>query len=167
MNDMVQIALLVLMIIGIVLVVAAMVMTARSGEGDADNGINGGNIMAAVEKAVADTDKVTEDLHKEAERVFRELDEKYQELLFLYSLIDEKKTEAAKLFEGGRKPAKRRPAGSAPPEEGEPVQQHPRYQEITEMIAGGLTISEAAKKLDMGQGEVKLIVELGKGRRGS
>jgi len=39
---------------------------------------------------------------------------------------------------------------------------NPKHKEIQELSAKGLSISEIAKSLDLGQGEVKLVLDLGK-----
>ncbi|MDR1532715.1 MAG: hypothetical protein LBS62_11150 [Clostridiales bacterium] len=184
MNDIVQIALLVAIVVGSVLVAAALVFAARSGRagGSKDDselkndGLDPEGAIKAVEASIAEADKVSEDFQKQAASIFKEMDEKYQELLFLYSLIDEKKTDAAKMLDDAVSTARKAAARSRRTaqerdqnaerrqgsEDGETlaVQKHPRYKEIMQLIDSGLSISEAAKKLDMGQGEVKLIVEL-------
>lgn len=97
--------------------------------------------------------------------VFKEMEEKHQELLFLYKLIDEKKNELS-AFEVHKAVDNLSSKGVdvSVNDNMPPKYKNPRLKEIIELKNSGLTVAEIAKKLDIGQGEVSLIMEIGKGR---
>ncbi len=117
------------------------------------------------DKTLEEIDKTMDELNNTSKAIFAELEEKYQELLFLYSLIDEKKNEVANLYKNTD--FKIKDSQNEMPEvviKEAKVFKNPRLKEIEELKNQGLSISEIAKKLNIGQGEVKLILELEKVR---
>ena len=125
------------------------------------------NKLKAIDSSVADADNAIGELSEMSSSMFKELEEKYQELLFLYNLLDEKKSE---ILPGGNRGKN---VKVAEPENINVLinditskgYKNPKLKEIKELKDGGLSIAQIAKKLNMGQGEVSLILELGKGRR--
>jgi len=145
--DGVQILLAAAAAVGILLVAISFFIQGRAKNDGADGVIK--NIGASIEEA----DSAAEELHKLAGSVMEELDNKYQELLFLYNLIDEKKKESRADHVGAAVKKEKPPRKTLA---------HPRQQEIMSLVNGGSTVAEIAKKLGMGQGEVSLILELGR-----
>ncbi|MCL2461804.1 MAG: hypothetical protein FWF44_04000 [Defluviitaleaceae bacterium] len=127
----------------------------------------GGTVAEAAESrtdAVLDeTDRAMEELDKQAKAIFEELDNKYQELLFLYNMID------AKAAEAGLKPARtdvivggNEEAAGADGGAGVRVYTNPNLAKIKELAGQGRSAAEIAKELNMGQGEVQMIQNLDK-----
>lgn len=117
--------------------------------------------------SIGEADNAIEEINKLSRNVLDEINIKYQELLYLYSLIDEKERELSSTYKNidvsiqnttDSKPAKPRNVASVV------NANNPKHKEILELKNNGLNISEIAKKLNLGQGEVTLVLELGKDR---
>ena len=123
-------------------------------------------------------DNTADEIYKLSQDVVSEIDDKYQQLLYLYNMIDEK---AAKLDTAGvidvrigdgtlltaqNESQKAKEAMKAiVGEKGiNPGKMHEKYKDIFELHSKGSDIAEIARTLNIGQGEVKLVLELGKGR---
>jgi len=181
-----QIVLFIAISIGIGLVVFALFkFSATKKENDSDDSASVNS--KELENAIKDINKTKEEIDKTMEEfseltgsVFREIDEKYHELLFLYTLMDDKKTEIDNFYKESKQST---PSTSMPVQRNlSPEHQisqkatqekkikeratisNPKLDQIIELEKLGLSLSEIAKKLDMGQGEVKLILELGRVR---
>ena len=162
---MLQIALLVAILIGIVIAVFSCFAMVASGSGytpsNAGNYIEVDNTIRALDASIQEADSQMEEMEKLAASVFEELEGKYQELLFLYGLIDEKKKEASALYAQKVVPL---PVGAVRAEEKREriLLNSPNAKKILDMRDQGMDVMQIAKKLGMGQGEVKLILELSK-----
>jgi len=179
-----------------------------------DSYLETGNSIKAINTSLDEAEKAVEELNKFAQSVLTDIDTKYQELLFVYNLIDEKKSELVNMYGGGvtasignkqfnsslntgrvsmntggghritdvARPINERTAVRTPPpvaaapdygSAAAPAKPaaakkerdiHPKHREIVNMHESGMSVSEISKGLDMGQGEVKLILELAKAR---
>ncbi len=173
-----NIILVLLIIIGIGLVVFACV-----GKKDSRKNKNVNDYLEAnasvqlVKQAIDDADNAIEQLNKLSSDVFEEFEEKYQELLFLYQMIDDMKEKRAKVdVEASEKVNSARVKNkNSYVDDGynefmnsvnkmKQEYKNPKYDKIQEMQKQGLSISEISKALNIGQGEIKLILELGKAR---
>ena len=146
-----QILLLAAAVVGVILAAASFFIQSKTGSAE-DKFDGADNVLKAVGASVEEADNAAEELHKLAGSVMEEMEGKYQELLFLYNLIDEKKKEIS--AGGWNSGAKREPAKKKP-------LKHPKQQEILRMVGEGMAVADIAKELGMGQGEVNLILELG------
>ncbi len=168
-----NIILVLLIIIGIGLVVFACV-----GKKDSRKNKNVNDYLEAnasvqlVKQAIDDADNAIEQLNKLSSDVFEEFEEKYQELLFLYQMIDDMKEKRAKVDVEASARVKNK---NSYVDDGydefmnsvnkmKQEYKNPKYDKIQEMQKQGLSISEISKALNIGQGEIKLILELGKAR---
>ena len=165
-------------IIGILLALSAFIfhmITRGKGESDVEGAVD------------AVTDAALEEINKTSQLVLDELNEKYNALLFVYQLMDDKKREL-KIFDDASEnervevantdltdteAAKAVAIEDEPPEldisigdeleivyPPEGLNSHPKYGPIRELLDDGLGISEIARKLNMGQGEIQLIIGL-------
>ena len=212
-----QIVIFIVLAIGISLVIYALVKFSSNSKSDSGNNgdkfnnqtsfINEEKLdkaMKYIDSSVSEIDKTVEEFNNLTKSVFQEIDEKYQELLFLYTLMDDKKNEIANLYSVPTKqePTDIQPMLSKTPTSPQPSQtpqslqtvqstsvapmsistpqseqahrpreksvknviNNPKLQQIVELEKEGLPLSEIAKRLDMGQGEVRLILELGRVR---
>ncbi|MDR1705620.1 MAG: hypothetical protein LBS19_13175 [Clostridiales bacterium] len=124
--------------------------------------------LEAMDTTISEADNVMTELGGMSQNMLKEMDSRYNELLFLYSLIDEKEKGITDtqhtIKEAG-------PAGNpavlsagvtaSAPVRPSPVINNPKLAEITEMKSRGMSVSQIAKELNMGQGEVSLILSVG------
>jgi len=112
--------------------------------------------IRAINASMSEADQAMDEINKTAKTIFDELEEKHQELLFLYNMIEERKNE-----EIG-------PASDIIFSEPRPKRadnyKNPKLGKIRALYDQGMTEEEIAKTLGIGQGEVKLILSIGKGR---
>lgn len=113
------------------------------------------SISDFVNKSIEEVDNAIEHLNKLSNNVFEEFEEKYQELLFLYKQIDEKKDKIDKSNNSKSKSHNKSVNF---------VYDNPHLEEIKKLQMQGMSVLDISKKLNMGQGEVKFIMELGKPR---
>lgn len=155
-----QIILIIVVFIGMGLILFSF-FSYESNQPNATSYIEVDNTIKALDASISEADSAAEELDKMAKSVFEEFDGKYQELLFLYTLIEEKKQETSQGYR--KKPIEPTSKTDILVDEGFRIQ-NPKYNQINEMQQQGQTVAEIAKHLNMGQGEVKLILELGKAR---
>ncbi|MCL2619545.1 MAG: hypothetical protein FWD97_01250 [Defluviitaleaceae bacterium] len=119
-------------------------------------------------------DEVISELDDMSKSVFKEFDNKYQELLFLYSLIDEKQKKIGDADvpvsfhskDQARDLEKYAKRVDLTIDDNKKMNINPKFASIVKMHEEGQTVEEIARKLDMGKGEVGLIVTLGGGQNG-
>lgn len=112
------------------------------------------------QQAISDADNAIEQINKLSSDVFSEFEEKYQELLFLYQMIDDLKQN----FQSVDLNTNINNNNYLSDYDEKNYVENPDFAKIKAMYQKGLSISEISKVLGMGQGEVKLILDLGKGR---
>lgn len=141
-----NIVVIALMLIGFIFIVYAIVCLSKMEKPKASTEVD--ESIKQVRTAVDKADLAMDDLNVLAEKIFDQFDEKQKELLFLYEQLERK---------------------ALPDEEKEnsvgmknPIKRHPRLPQIKELLKKGKSTDEIAKELEMGKGEVALIVELGK-----
>ena len=170
--------------------------------------------LDTLESSVYEADEAAHMLGDMSKNVFKEFDSKYQELLFLYNLVDEKQktltlagsTEVAAsqsitpnpvvvhdmpytgdIIDGDapapkrKQPAAKRPAAKTPAGSGggkinvksldvtvddSTVSSgiNPKFAHVLQLSQEGKSVEDIARELDMGKGEIMLILNLG-GRR--
>ena len=99
-----------------------------------------------------------EEIDTMSQSILKDFDQKYQELLFLYNLIDEKqKNVSEQPLLAPKATIDYKIEANADTDRGI----NPRFNNVIKLKNSGLTIDEIAKKLDMGKGEVSLIINLG------
>ncbi|MDR2183718.1 MAG: hypothetical protein LBE55_06045 [Clostridiales bacterium] len=195
--------LILMLLIGAFLVIYGSVTRKGAGAGPEDEGEGTGLLSLAqkldtLESSVYEADEAVHMLGDMSKNVFKEFDSKYQELLFLYNLVDEKQktltlTDNAEIIsddilpEGvAAAPAPKQMTATvtkpaAKPQEVEEAatvldivvdddsisQSHginPKFAHVLELSQEGKSVEEIARELDMGKGEIMLILNLG-GRR--
>lgn len=159
--DIIQISLFVAIILGIGLVIFSLLTFSNQSNNKNFGDYEIENSMKALNTSLEEVDSAMLELDKMSKTIFEELDTKYQELLFLYTLIDEKKKEVAEIYSTQKFPQKEIVTSV---DKDSNTYKNPKLHEINNLLNEGLSISEIAKELNMGQGEVKLIIGLGKVR---
>ena len=122
------------------------------------------------EADILEADEALSDLNDMSRSVFKEFDSKYQELLFLYNLIDEKQK---KIDERPQQAMPQMTATQAQTLEkyaeskleaandSKKTALNPKFANVLEMHRNGKSVEEIAKELDIGKGEISLILTLG------
>ena len=142
-------------LIGVAVVIAALVSIGRNKDEGA--GFNDA-ALKTIEDSIKEADEAAEELNRLAGSVLEELEKKYQEVLFLYNLIDEKKQELAAQYKNqGMARPHAAPADFAKREK---LINHPKKQEILELHNRHTPVADIAKALNIGQGEVSLVLGL-------
>lgn len=123
-------------------------------------------------KIIEDADDAIEQLNGISKSIFEQQEEKYQELLYLYQIIDEKKEELSEIWE---KTISLETLENISTKNNSSeilnnknnietannfVASNPHYNEIVTLHNKGVTITQIAKQLNIGQGEVSLVLEL-------
>lgn len=119
----------------------------------------------SLSRYIEEADEAAEDLQKLSQGVIEEINGKYQELIYLYNLIEEKgkKLTEPEFNAYAGDTYEKLPQKSAEVSQPKTYFTHnARYEEIYALKKSGLNAGDIAKKLNMGQGEVALILELGK-----
>ena len=168
-----QLDFFIFMLILMLVVGGFCVLVASSGFSKADKDSTDEFIESKLDvlgNSVNEADEAISELNDMSRSVFKEFDSKYQELLFLYNLIDEKQKGA--LNEMAAVPAVA--VVPAPPLAAEahiaaPVVAsiNPKFTKVLEMHRNGKSVEEIAIEMDMGKGEIGLILTLGGGRSGA
>jgi len=162
--------------------------------------------LDTLESSVYEADEAVNLLGDMSKNVFKEFDSKYQELLFLYNLVDEKQKTLTltgnpeivirdtdpnpvdvrdMLIPSGNAPAPKqkkaakvtRPAAAAhvvesgqsldvvvDDDSGKSIGVNPKFAHVLKLSEEGRSVEDIARDLDMGKGEIMLILNLG-GRR--
>lgn len=107
-------------------------------------------------------DTALNEINKTSKLALDEIDEKYQAMLFLYNLLDEKKKELMSMESSQASAAKRKVPVAPPLSMRSPriSGNNTKHGKVHDMYKSGLPIAEIAQRLNMGQGEVKLILDL-------
>jgi len=152
--------LIIMLIIGAVLVVATSLGFGKSAEDEKDIAEK----LDVLENSVADADELITELNDKSKNVMKEFENKYQELLFLYNLIDEKQKN---IGDGFVSPIKPKTSGGVDividdsSKAGSML--NPKFANVLQMSRDGKSVEEIAKHLNMGKGEVGLILTFGGG----
>jgi len=149
--DILQIFLLFGIIFGIMFIVY-YVAGARASDQGAAVSVN------AIAAATAEADDAINELNGVSKAMFKEFDDKYNNLLFLYNLIDEKKAE---LLEIETKRPIKASVETKPAKTAFDISRATDSQkEAINLISDGLAEHDIARRLEMSKGEIQLIKEL-------
>jgi len=144
------------MVLGIILVIATYSSIKQSGYRINERRQSEEFAIRAINASMSEADQTMEEINRTAKTIFEELEEKHQELLFLYNMIEERKNEevspASEIIYNEPRP--KRPDNF----------KNPKLGKIRALYDQGMTEEEIARTLGIGQGEVKLILSIGKGR---
>jgi DNA-binding NarL/FixJ family response regulator len=122
-----------------------------------------------MDRSIENVDNTANELVKFSQEIVSEMDDKYQQLLYLYTLIDEKSDKLTKRSIDYIIDEKIDPNALTTAQKKEAVKRaevmiNNRYKEVFDLYSEGFAVNDIAKTLNIGQGEVKLVLELGKGR---
>lgn len=148
--------LIVMLLFGVVIAVISALKIMNENNNDENLQVN--NAINALNIATKEADDAMNELDKFSKTVFLEMENKYQEILYLYSSLEEKKQEILTF----KKDELHKSEGHNNLDNLKTKFKNlnPKSQEIMKLYTDGLGASEIAKDLKMGIGEVKLIIEL-------
>ena len=156
MSDIFTYVVFAVMVLGIILVIITYSSIKKSGYKINERRQSEEFAIRAINASMSEADQTMEEINKTAKVIFDELEEKHQELLFLYNMIEERKNEeagsASDLIFNDTRPKR------------SDSYKNPKLGKIRALYDQGMTEEEIAKTLGIGQGEVKLILSIGKGR---
>lgn len=151
---------IITMIIGFIIIIISIIKI-----NNYNNAIPISNIdksIKQIKETIDQADLAIDDLNLLSEQIFKRFDEKQKQLLFLYEAVENKKSTANKIdikvdeniflnnnYEKNIKNTNY-------------VNVHPMTHKIKELLSQNMSISDIAKTLNMGQGEVELIINIGK-----
>jgi DNA-directed RNA polymerase specialized sigma24 family protein len=124
---------------------------------------------AVILKIDAAADLALEEINRMSRLVLDETEKKYQAVLFLYDLLEAKRKEIVALTENPAamvsvKPhpisGRERLKQETPKQTSRPDLRNKRNERIYALFDEGVPLLEIARELNMGQGEVKLILDL-------
>ena len=115
--------------------------------------------ISSLESSVIEADEAAASLDDMTKSVFKEFDDKYQALLFLYSLIEDKQKAATQTRPNAKTASQADPIAELA--SAKKLSINPKYDNIFKMKAAGQSAEEIAKALNMGKGQVSLILSLG------
>jgi len=147
---------LMLVIGGICIVIASISFNKNDAEAQ-DEYIE--NKLEILGSSVSEADEAISELSDMSKNMMKELDNKYQELLYLYNLIDEKQKDTIASSD-----TKATSKAVAPAKKNAIAAINPKFARVFEMYEAGANIEDIAIEMDMGKGEVGLILNLGGGR---
>lgn len=148
----VNVVLLACMCAGIALVIISLIrLKGEGGKGEGDSQAD--DAIRTIGDSISEADNAIDEMNKMGKAILEEIDGRYQELLFLYNMIDEKSAGI-----------KTRRADVTVNEKTKAAYSNPKLVKIKKLLDEGQSVTDIAKGLNMGQGEVQLILNLGKDR---
>jgi len=156
-------------IIGIVLVIVSLILGAKKTESIQSDNDSTTEKQNELIKVIDDADDAIEQLNSISKSIFEEQEQKYQELLYLYQIIDNKKQELLNIklpstaFEDNlNKNIKNDSKANDIKNIKLNFTSNPIHSKIVDLYNSGKSITQIAQQLNIGQGEVDLVLELNK-----
>jgi transcription initiation factor IIE alpha subunit len=144
------------MILGIIVVIYTSVSLKQSGDKLNERRQSEEFALRTINASMSEADHTIEEINNTATQILEELEDKHQELLFLYNMIEDRKKDefgsVSELTANGDRLKRSEHF------------KNPKLNKIRALYDQGMTEEEIAKTLGIGQGEVKLILSIGKGR---
>lgn len=146
-----------IMIIGFVMIIVSIIKINKYNNAMPISNVD--NYIKEMKNTIDQADLAIDDLNLMSQEIFKRFDEKQKQLLFLYETIEKKKNISnnkvdIKIGEHTLKNDIKENTHS--------INTHPMANKIKELYRQNISVSEIAKILNMGKGEVELIIKLGK-----
>lgn len=163
-------------IVGIILVVISLILgVKRTEEIEMNQFDSTTEKQNELIKVIEDADDAIEQLNSVSKSIFEEQEQKYQELLYLYQIIDDKKQELLNVFDKMTSMKFKEDLNENVKEESFKVADivnkedennfavtNSKHNEIIDLYNSGHTVTQIAQQLNIGQGEVSLVIKLNK-----
>ncbi len=158
--DFLQVLMIILILVGLTLIVVSVYFIKKESEENKALNFKVDEAFTMINNSIEEYEQTTNEFNNVAEIMFKEIDEKYQELLMLYSLIEEKKyennTESVISKDTVNNKNKARGKNNTF------LHNNKNSNKIIELYESGMPVDKIAKKLKIGIGEVQLIINLRK-----
>lgn len=143
---------ILLMIIGFIIIIISILNINKYNNAQPISSID--NSIKQIKNIIDQADLAMDDLNLMSEQIFEKFDEKQKQLLFLYETIENKKPSSKKIdFKADENLVDKNIYKKN-------IQLHPMADKIFEMLKQNMSVADIAKALNMGQGEVELIIKL-------
>ncbi len=153
--DLFNLIFIFLMILGFIIIIISIVKLNKYSNSTPISNVD--NYIKEMKDTIDQADLAIDDLNLMSEQIFKRFDEKQRQLLFLYETIEKKKAISGSNVDikidgdslPNNKPKKKY------------ISNHPMVNEIKELHKQNMSISDIAKTLNIGKGEVELIIKFG------
>lgn len=153
----------IMIIIGLVLIGVSLYLIKKEDKEREKLNIKLDEAFASINTSMESFEKQNSDFNNTCELIFREIEEKYQELLLLYGLINEYKSdESRNNGEVEIKSELKKESKNKESVDNSFIYKNKNAKEIFKLYDEGMNISDIAKKLSIGKGEVQLILNIRK-----
>lgn len=161
MPDSITIMFFISVIVGIILIIISLVLNKETKKEEINFNLSEINKKQdELLKVIDEADNAIEQLNNISKNILEEQQDKYKELLYLYQIIDEKKEELSKIWEKTTSLELKNDTSEVLVNKIN--LDNPKYVEIIEMYNKGIEIKQIAKQLNLGVGEINLVLELNK-----
>lgn len=161
MPDSITIMFFISVIVGIILIIISLVLNKETKKEEINFNLSEINKKQdELLKVIDEADSAIEQLNNISKNILEEQQDKYKELLYLYQIIDEKKEELSKIWEKTTSLELKNDTSEVLVNKIN--LDNPKYVEIIEMYNKGIEIKQIAKQLNLGVGEINLVLELNK-----
>ncbi len=155
---------LILIIIGFILIGVSLYLIKKEEKDRKELNLKLDEAFTSINDALESFDIQVSDFNNTCELIFREIEEKSQELFVLYGLIEEQKNngvvENTKKKTNNKKSNKQEPAKKTT--DNSFIYKNKNATEIFKLYDEGMSVTEIAKKLSIGKGEVQLMLNIRK-----
>lgn len=160
-------------IVGIVLVIISLILGAKRTEKiELDQYDSATEKQNELIKVIEDADDAIEQLNSISKSIFEEQEQKYQELLYLYQIIDNNKQELLNMIKKVKFKDSENTLDETIKDENIKTDDiknietnfssNPIHNQIIDLYNSGKSVTQIAQQLNIGQGEVNLVLELSK-----
>ncbi len=165
-----QQTIIVMIFLGLVLIGVAIYLIKKEEKERQNLNVKLDEAFSSINDALDSFEEQTNDFNKTCELIFREIEEKYQELLYLYGLIEEKQSENSEddenqentedeVVENG---SENKPKKNIKKTDNSFIYKNKNAQEIFRLHDEGMSVTDIAKTLSIGKGEVQLMLNIRK-----
>lgn len=169
-----EITIVIMLVIGIALMITCIILIKKDEKSMTELNHRIDDAFSTINSSLEMIDNNATEFNQLCELVFNEIDEKYQELLTLYSLIEEQKKQGfipevkssnvnVKQNKKSKQNKNNKTISASKNYDDSFIYKHKNAKEIFALYDSGMNQSDIAKKLSMGTGEVQLILNFRKG----
>lgn len=156
---------IVMLIIGFILIGVSIFLIKKEDKERAELNTKIDEVFTSINSSLEMIENNSVEFNNLCEIIFKETEEKYQELLLLYSLIEEQKSKDTDKPESDNKNQIQNQTQKddiSRIKDNSFIYKNKNSKEIFKLYDSGVSISDIAKRLSIGKGEVQLILNIRK-----